>query len=87
MKRLSADGSVGSPHVRVGHRQASNPKNALQISAGRFFISDFFDFNHVYLSLVFLGFMSAIKTVDFVGALCLDAFTFSHLIYKVLMPC
>jgi hypothetical protein len=26
VKRLSADGSVGSPHVRVGHRQASNPK-------------------------------------------------------------
>ena len=23
VKRLSADGSVGSPHVRVGHRQAS----------------------------------------------------------------
>ena len=22
VKRLSADGSVGSPHVRVGHRQA-----------------------------------------------------------------
>ncbi len=24
VKRLSADGSVGSPHVRVGHRQALN---------------------------------------------------------------
>ncbi len=24
VKRLSADGSVGSPHVRVGHRQAPN---------------------------------------------------------------
>jgi hypothetical protein len=24
VKRLSADGSVGSPHVRVGHRQASH---------------------------------------------------------------
>ena len=24
VKRNSADGSVGSPHVRVGHRQASN---------------------------------------------------------------
>ena len=24
VKPLSADGSVGSPHVRVGHRQASN---------------------------------------------------------------
>mgnify|MGYP006249820205 CR=1 FL=1 len=26
VKRLSADGSVGSPHVRVGHRQASYPE-------------------------------------------------------------
>ena len=24
VKQFSADGSVGSPHVRVGHRQASN---------------------------------------------------------------
>ncbi len=24
VKRFSADGSVGSPHVRVGHRQAFN---------------------------------------------------------------
>ncbi|AVV84118.1 hypothetical protein SPWS13_2352 [Shewanella putrefaciens] len=24
MKRNRADGSVGSPHVRVGHRQAPN---------------------------------------------------------------
>ncbi len=24
VKRISADGSVGFPHVRVGHRQASN---------------------------------------------------------------
>ena len=24
VKRLSADGSVGLPHVRVGHRQAPN---------------------------------------------------------------
>ena len=24
VKRNSADGSVGSPHVRVGHRQATN---------------------------------------------------------------
>ena len=30
VKRLSADGSVGSPHVRVGHRQAfiqKRPRN------------------------------------------------------------
>ena len=28
VKRVIADGSVGSPHVRVGHRQAHNPKPA-----------------------------------------------------------
>ena len=27
VKRRIADGSVGSPHVRVGHCQASIPKN------------------------------------------------------------
>ncbi|MFT5592436.1 MAG: hypothetical protein ACI8SR_000795, partial [Oceanicoccus sp.] len=27
VKRCIADGSVGSPHVRVGHRQALNTKN------------------------------------------------------------
>ena len=27
VKPLSADGSVGSPHVRVGHRQVLIPKN------------------------------------------------------------
>ena len=27
VKTLSADGSVGSPHVRVGHRQALNIKS------------------------------------------------------------
>ena len=26
VKRISADGSVGFPHVRVGHRQALNTK-------------------------------------------------------------
>ena len=26
VKRFSADGSVGFPHVRVGHRQACTPK-------------------------------------------------------------
>ena len=35
VKRLSADGSVGSPHVRVGHRQA-------YIQKPRFFESGFF---------------------------------------------
>ena len=31
MKLLSADGSVGSPHVRVGHRQALIPKTRTEM--------------------------------------------------------
>jgi hypothetical protein len=38
VKRLSADGSVGSPHVRVGHRQALNPETLVIIGQG-FFMS------------------------------------------------
>ena len=37
VKRLSADGSVGFPHVRVGHRQALIPKRPLGYSFGAFF--------------------------------------------------
>ena len=37
VKPLSADGSVGSPHVRVGHRQASIP-NPSPKGWGFFFI-------------------------------------------------
>ncbi len=33
---LSADGSVGSPHVRVGHRQALNPKGPDPMDQGLF---------------------------------------------------
>ena len=36
VKRNSADGSVGSPHVRVGHRQAPNTESPL-VSAGFYF--------------------------------------------------
>jgi hypothetical protein len=32
VKRSCADGSVGSPHVRVGHRQAPNLKNPVSNS-------------------------------------------------------
>ncbi|WP_222423931.1 hypothetical protein, partial [Enterobacter roggenkampii] len=40
VKRRSADGSVGSPHVRVGNCQASNKKNPVPKGAGFFaFIS------------------------------------------------
>lgn len=37
VKPLSADGSVGSPHVRVGHCQASNPIPPRARLAGVFF--------------------------------------------------
>ncbi|MFT5721903.1 MAG: hypothetical protein ACI9W6_002221, partial [Motiliproteus sp.] len=35
-KRFSADGSVGSPHVRVGHRQAPNTENPQHFVLGVF---------------------------------------------------
>ena len=38
VKRSSADGSVGSPHVRVGHRQAPNLSSPLA-TAGYLFRS------------------------------------------------
>ena len=38
MKTLSADGSVGSPHVRVGHRQDLISKKPLSIRIGAFFV-------------------------------------------------
>ena len=38
VKPLSADGSVGSPHVRVGHRQVLNSKSPIvQTAVGFFF--------------------------------------------------
>ena len=44
VKRNSADGSVGPPHVRVGHRQASNFKRPSERMA-------FFRFNTFKASL------------------------------------
>ena len=42
VKPLSADGSVGSPHVRVGHRQASYRENPVFCEGGVFLLpSDF----------------------------------------------
>ncbi len=38
VKRVSGDGSVGSPHVRVAHRQAPNYKEA-RSSERAFFVS------------------------------------------------
>ena len=37
VKRLSADGSVGHPHVRVGHRQAPNKMSPLGFPRGLFY--------------------------------------------------
>ena len=37
VKLLSADGSVGSPHVRVGHRQALIRKPRIRKGAGFFY--------------------------------------------------
>ena len=51
VKPLSADGSVGSPHVRVGHRQASNLKPRTLMSMGFFCVCDLIltPANHVLL--------------------------------------
>ena len=38
VKPLSADGSVGLPHVRVGHCQASKQMPRLAIPVGAFFL-------------------------------------------------
>ena len=38
VKRNSADGSVGSPHVRVGHRQASKQKTPVSERCWSFFM-------------------------------------------------
>ena len=38
VKRCIADGSVGSPHVRVGHRQASKQKSQYLIVLGFFLL-------------------------------------------------
>ena len=37
VKRFSADGSVGSPHVRVGHRQASKYETPIGYPVGVFY--------------------------------------------------
>ena len=38
VKRNRADGSVGSPHVRVGHFQTPNTRKALAQNARAFFV-------------------------------------------------
>uniref|UniRef100_UPI001981119F hypothetical protein n=1 Tax=Nitrincola schmidtii TaxID=1730894 RepID=UPI001981119F len=40
VKRVIADGSVGSPHVRVGHRQALNSKKPLSLRGRGFFMRE-----------------------------------------------
>ena len=37
VKTLSADGSVGSPHVRVGHRQALYSKGRIHLGTAFFY--------------------------------------------------
>ena len=37
VKQYIADGSVGLPHVRVGHRQAFIPKRLIPIGMGLFY--------------------------------------------------
>ena len=39
VKPLSADDSVGSPHVKVGHRQAPHKKAPAAFAAGAFLLS------------------------------------------------
>jgi hypothetical protein len=41
VKWFIADGSVGFPHVRVGHCQASKLKNPVAFAAGFFFAHSF----------------------------------------------
>ncbi|MFB2734368.1 hypothetical protein, partial [Shewanella mangrovisoli] len=60
VKRNRADGSVGSPHVRVGHRQApkySRKESMKPAEEAGFFVFAFFNFN-----ILFLLFASA-KTI------------------------
>ena len=40
VKTLSADGSVGSPHVRVGHRQDLIQRRPQSVWIGAFFVVD-----------------------------------------------
>jgi hypothetical protein len=39
VKRLSADDSVGPPHVKVGHRQALNYETLIVIKTNRVFFT------------------------------------------------
>ena len=58
VKRNSADGSVGPPHVRVGHRQAPNTESPL-VSAGFYFAPA--DCNVSGVNIRFLPFNRMIK--------------------------
>ena len=54
VKRLSADGSVGPPHVRVGHRQASKSKPPIGITNRGFLFLAFLRFgNRFYYCSLF----------------------------------
>ena len=52
VKPLSADGSVGFPHVRVGHRQALNTKPPIALQLGVFLYEVFniiYSYTHKFL--------------------------------------
>ena len=46
VKTLSADGSVGSPHVRVGHRQDFNSEKAVPCRERLFLCTGFREIMH-----------------------------------------
>ena len=47
VKPLSADGSVGSPHVRVGHRQASFREEPRLLWRRGFLLPSYFELSRV----------------------------------------
>ena len=60
MKPLSANGSVGSPHVRVGHCQASIPNPPYPQGPGDFFWPENPDSDIAQQCAVFLGELAGI---------------------------
>ena len=49
VKRISADGSVGSPHVRVGHCQDLNPKKPLLHRSRGFFLAGGYEYCYILI--------------------------------------
>ncbi|MFZ7148076.1 hypothetical protein ACLSY0_07585, partial [Avibacterium avium] len=56
VKRCNADGSVGNPHVRVGHRQVLNKRRTpLRELSGVFFILLFIIYRINRITKVFIN--------------------------------